>query len=230
MARNQAEHTLHFGLPTEEMEGLLLRDEDLGEGMTFWLERIRTAFAWKPFKVEADTAKSLQAIVGDVLEQAKRRAKADPRYPGAVLEHLVGATLDCALGQGTVQHNRFLSEDAPSAPVGNFLVGDVAIHVTSSPGEVVIKKCRENLNEGYRPMLVALQQGVTVAEGLACNLGMGDEIDIFEIEQFVALNLYEWAKFGADGRKTAVTDLVSRYNKIVEEFETDPNLKIELRS
>jgi len=45
----------------------------------------------------------------------------------------------------------------------------------------------------------------------------------------VALNLYELGRFGADGRKTAVTDMVNRYNEIVEKFETDPSLKIELR-
>ena len=45
-----------------------------------------------------------------------------------------------------------------------------------------------------------------------------------------------WVRFGvlatyrpSDGRKTAVTDLVDRYNEIVEEFETDPSLKIDLR-
>lgn len=58
---------------------------------------------------------------------------------------------------------------------------------------------------------------------------MADRIDLFEIEQFVALNLYQLAKFGADGRKSAVIDLVSRYNAIVEQVETDPSLKIELR-
>jgi len=78
-------------------------------------------------------------------------------------------------------------------------------------------------------MLVTLQHGLTVAEGLASNVGLGERIDIFEIEQFIALNLYEIGKFGADGRKTAVSDMVDRYNEIVEEFETDPSLKIELR-
>jgi hypothetical protein len=78
-------------------------------------------------------------------------------------------------------------------------------------------------------MLVTLQRGLTVAEGLAGNVGLGDRIDIFEIEQFVALNLYEFGKFGAEGRKTAVMELVDRYNEIVEEFETDPSMKIELR-
>jgi hypothetical protein len=101
--------------------------------------------------------------------------------------------------------------------------------VTTSPAEAVIEKCRDNLNDGYRPIIVTLQRGLTVAEGLAGNVGLSDRIDIFEIEQFLALNLYELGKFGADGRKTALTDLVARYNEIVEEFETDPSLKIELR-
>ncbi len=68
-----------------------------------------------------------------------------------------------------------------------------------------------------------------VAEGLAENVQLADRIDIFEIEQFVALNVYEMGRFAADGRKTAVDEIVKRYNEIVEEVETDPSLLIELR-
>ena len=137
--------------------------------------------------------------------------------------------MDCTLGKGHLQHNSFSTADAPSERAGDFFLGDVAVHVTTSPGEAVIGRCRENLNDGHRPILVTVQRGLSVAEGLATNVGLADRIDIFEIEQFVALNLYELARFAAEGRKTAVTDLVSRYNEIVEEFETDPSLKIELR-
>lgn len=93
----------------------------------------------------------------------------------------------------------------------------------------MIERCRENLNDGHRPILVTIQRSRSVAEGLAANVGLSDRIDMFEIEQFVALNLYELGRFGADGRKLAITELVSRYNEIVDEFETDPSLKIELR-
>lgn len=137
--------------------------------------------------------------------------------------------LDCALGQGKFEHNSFSTADTPGGRAGDFFMGDVAIHVTTSPGEALIARCRDNLNDGFRPLLVTLQRGLTVAEELANRIGLGDRIDIFEIEQFVALNLYEIAKFAADGRKTAITDLVRRYNEIVEEVETDPSLKIELR-
>jgi len=204
---------------------------DLDAIEAFWIERVHEFFAGKPFKIKLDASRSLRTVVRDVIGQAVERQKTSPGvyYAGAVLQHLVGAKLECALGKGALDHNSFSTADAPSARVGDFLIGDVAIHVTTSPGEAVIEKCRDNLNDGLRPMLVTLQKGLTVGEGLASNVGLADRIDIFEIEQFVALNLYELGKFGADGRKTAVTDMVGRYNEIVEEFETDPSLKIELR-
>jgi hypothetical protein len=196
----------------------------------FVFERVHEFFA-KPFKIKLDASRSLRAVVRDVIAQAVDRQKLVPGvyYAGAVLQHLVGAKLDCALGKGRFDHNSFSTADAPSGRAGDFFLGDVAIHVTTSPGEAVVARCLENLNDGYRPILVALQRGLAVAEGLSNNVGLGDRIDVFEIEQFVALNLYELGKFVADGRKLAVTEMVQRYNEIVEEFETDPSLKIELR-
>jgi hypothetical protein len=204
---------------------------DLDAIETFWIERVHEFFAGKPFKIKLDASRSLRTVVRDVIAQAVERQKNSPGmyYAGAVLQHLVGAKLDCALGKQKFEHNSFSTADAPSGRVGDFLIGDVAIHVTTSPGEAVIEKCKDNLNDGFRPMLVTLQHGLTVAEGLASNVGLSERIDIFEIEQFIALNLYEIGKFGADGRKTAVSDMVDRYNEVVEEFETDPSLKIELR-
>jgi hypothetical protein len=197
----------------------------------FWIARVHEFFAAKPFTIRLDASRSLRMVVRDVIVQAIDRQKTAPGvyYGGAVLQHLVGAKLDCALGKGKFEHNSFTTADAPSGRAGDFLIGDVAIHVTTSPGEAVIEKCSDNLNAGYRPIMVTLQGGVTVAEGLASNVGLADRIDFFEIEQFVALNLYELGKFGADGRKMAVADMVNRYNQIVDEFETDPSLKIELR-
>lgn len=197
----------------------------------FWIDRVNEFFAGKPFKIKLDASRSLRMVVRDVIGQAEERQKImrGMYYAGAVLQHLVGAKLDCALGKGHLQHNSFSTADTPSEREGDFFLGDVAIHVTTSPGEAVIERCRENLNDGHRPILVTVQRGLGVAEGLATNVGLADRIDIFEIEQFVALNLYELARFAAEGRKTAVTDLVSRYNEIIEEFETDPSLKIELR-
>lgn len=204
---------------------------DLEAVESFWVDRVQLFFSGKPFKIKLDASRSLRTVVRDVISQAEQRQKDTPgmNYAGAVLQQLVGAKLDCALGKGHLKHNSFSTADAPNQRAGDFFLGDVAIHVATSPGEAVIDRCRENLNDGHRPILVTVQRGLTVAEGLASNVGLGDRIDIFEVEQFVALNLYEIAKFAAEGRRIAVTDLVSRYNEIVEEFETDPSLKIELK-
>jgi hypothetical protein len=205
--------------------------KDLEAIEAFWIERVHEFFAAEPFKIKLDASKSLRTIVRDVLAQAEERQKNTPGmyYAGAVLQHLVGAKLDCALGKGQFEHNSFSTSDAQSGRAGDFVIGDVAIHVTTSPGEALIAKCVDNLNAGVRPVLVTLQRGLTVAEALAENAGCGDRIDVFEIEQFIALNLYELGKFAAAGRQTAVNDVVARYNEVIDEVETDPSLKIEVR-
>ena len=206
-----------------------LADLDAIEG--FWIERVHDFFAGKPFKIRLDASRSLRTVVRDVIAQAEERQKASQGtyYAGAVLQHLVGAKLDCALGPGHFEHNSFTTADEPGGWAADFRLGDVAIHVTTSPGEHLIGRCRDNLNDGLRPIIVTMQRGLSVAEGLATNQNLADRIDVFEVEQFVALNLYELGKFAATGRATAVTDLVERYNQIVDEIETDPSLRIEFR-
>lgn len=204
---------------------------DLDAVEAFWIERVHEFFAGKPFKIRLDSSRSLRTLVRDVIAQAEDRQRNSPgmQYAGAVLQHLVGAKLDCALGEGMFEHNSFSTSDAQSGRAGDFFIGDVAFHVTTAPGEAVVERCRDNINDGFRPIIVTTQRGLTAAEVLSENAGLGERIDVFEVEQFVALNLYEIGKFAAEGRRVAVGDLVTRYNEIVDEFETDPSLKIEFR-
>jgi hypothetical protein len=204
---------------------------DLNVIENFWIQHIHDFFAGKPFKIRLDASSSLRHVVHDVIEQAEERQKAarGTHYAGAVLQHLVGAKLECALGPNEVERNSFSTADIQSGRPGDFLIEDVAIHVTTSPGEAVIERCRDNLNEGLRPVIVTTQRGLTVAEALAENKGLAERIDVFEVEQFVALNLYELGRFAPAGRRMAVSDLVGRYNEIIDEAETDPSLRIEFR-
>lgn len=197
----------------------------------FWIDRVQDFFDGKPFKVKLDGSRSLRVLVRDVLSQAEERQKNTPgmQFMGAVLQHLVGAKLDCALGAGQFDHNSFSTSDAQSGRAGDFFIGDVALHVTTSPGEGVVQRCKENLDDDYRPVIVTTARGLTAAEVLCENAGIGERVDVFEVEQFVALNLYELGHFAADGRRVAVNELVSRYNEIVEDVETDPSLLIEIR-
>lgn len=204
---------------------------DLDAIEAFWIEGVNEFFAAKPFRIKMDALRGLRAIIRDVVAQAEERQKAGSGvyYAGAVLQHLVGAKLECAVGSGAVEHNSFSTADLPGCRAGDFQIHDVIIHVTTSPGEGVIERCQDNLDEGLKPIIVTLQKGVAVAEALAENKGISQRIDVFEIEQFVALNIYELGKFSAHGRQVAVSDLVERYNAIIENVETDPGLKLEFK-
>src|SRR5205807_3352050 len=94
----------------------------------FWIGRVHEFFAGKPFKIKLDASKSLRTVVRDVIVQAEERQKTSQgtNYAGAVLQYLVGAKLDCALGKGHMEHNSFSTADAPGARAGDFFIGDVA--------------------------------------------------------------------------------------------------------
>lgn len=203
---------------------------DLDAIELFWISRVLAFFAAKPFKLDLDNSKGLRNTVRELIQQAQKRQAASPgmQCAGAMLQHLVGAKLDCVLGEGLIKHHSFSTADAPSGRCGDFLIGDVAIHVTTTPGEAVVLRCMENLNSGLRPVIVTLAKKLATADSLAEDGGIADRIDVFEIEQFVALNIYQLGKFTAPGRRVAVEHLVNRYNELIDEVETDPSLRIEL--
>ncbi|GAB4518258.1 MAG: hypothetical protein Kow00133_03190 [Amphiplicatus sp.] len=206
-------------------------DIDLDEVEAFWIEQVYQFFAGKPFRIRLDASDCLRALVRDVLIQAEDRQRNSPgmQYAGAVLQHLVGARLDCALGSGGFEHKSFSTSDAQSGRAGDFLIGDAAIHVTTAPTEALIARCRDNINDGFRPIIVTTERGMSAAEVLADNIGLSKRIDIFEIEQFIALHLHENSKFRSDGQKLAINEFIVRYNEIIQHVETDPSLMIEVR-
>lgn len=201
---------------------------DLAAVESFWVDRVREFFAASPFRITLDASKGIRALVSDLMDQTtKREREAEGvSYSGAVLQHLVGATLDCRLAGKPVSHNSFSTADAQSGRVADFLVGDVAIHVTTAPGEALIGRCDENLGNGYRPVIITLKRGLVVAHELARRQSVAERIDVLGIEQFMAVIVYSLGGFTLAGRRSALTSIVDRYNEIVRQWETDPSLRI----
>lgn len=113
----------------------------------------------KPFKIRLDASCSLRMMVRDVLVQAEERQKLRQACSTLVrCFNTVGAKLDCALSMNQsanqLLHHSFSTSDAQSGRSGDFLLGDVAIHVTTSPSAGVIERCKENLDQGLRPVIV----------------------------------------------------------------------------
>lgn len=201
---------------------------DLEDAEHYWVERTHAYFDALPFTFKLDPGRSLRACVRDLLAQAvaRQREVKGTMYAGAVMQHLVGAKLD-VVTKGAVQHHGFSVADAPSNRSGDFLIGDVAIHVTTAPGEALIRKCQSNLSTGLRPLIVTTEDGVGGAKALSKQAGVDDRLDVIEIEQFVATNVYEWSVFERDARPSAVQEIIERYNRIVGAVESDPSLRIE---
>ena len=201
---------------------------DLERIEEWWIARVQDFFSAAPLQIKLDRSKSLRSVVANLVEAAFARQKESPgmMVAGAVLQHLVGAKLELALPEEEVEHHGFSVADAPGGRSGDFCIADTAIHVTTAPSEALMEKCRLNLENGLRALIVTTESGVGGARSYAKNIGIEERIDILEIEQFVAANVYEWSGFSDVKRPVLIEELIAKYNEVVEECETDPSLKI----
>ena len=135
----------------------------------------------------------------------------------------MGAKLNL-LTEVDIEHHGASVADEQLARNADYLVNDVAIHVTTAPSEALAGRCKKNLQNGLKPIVITTK--ADFAEGLYEQMGIGDRVDIFDAEQFIAGNFFELGKFAPEGRKTTADRLVKEYNDIVEQCETDPSLRI----
>ena len=202
--------------------------DDLKEIEEWWIDRVRAFFAGKPMVLRFDNAKSMRSAIRDLIEQAIKRQAEMPgtTFVGTVLQHLVGAKLSLILPTPPEMHGASVADEV-SGRDGDFILEDVVIHVTSAPTEALIRKCMHNLDSAKKPIIITTYRKVPIAEGLAETQGIANRLDVFDIEQFIAGNIYELGKFAVSGRKTTAEQLVGMYNRIIDECETDPSLKID---
>lgn len=202
--------------------------DELLEIESLWVGHVKAFFASKPFRLHFDLSKSMNAIVKDLLLQAEKRQKEAQGLTivGTVLQHLVGAKLDI-LTDGKVTHHGANVADQQSGRSSDFLLDDVAIHVTTFPGEAVMRKCKQNLDGGLRPVLMTVREKIQIAQANAEQAGILDRLDIFDAEQFLAGNIYELGKFSKDKREVTARKIIEKYNDLIRDYETDPSLRIE---
>ena len=179
---------------------------------------------WNHFSPTTQT--SLRSAIRDLLQQAETRQKQDlgTMFLGAVLQHLVGAKLDLALGLRIEAHGAFVA-DTVTDRAGDYAVEDVVLHVTTAPGEALMRKCKENITHGLRPLIITTYRNVPIAETLAANAGIATQVEFFDVEQFLASNILELSRFKSSSQRMTVTDLVKRYNRLAA-CENNPGLLI----
>lgn len=202
---------------------------DLKKIEAWWVDRVKDFFSSKPFVLHYDPSKSLRSIVADLLDQAVKRQKENPgtTYAGTMLQHLVGAKLEIILpGDKRPQHHGANVADASTARAGDFVFDDVAIHVTTAPTEALLRKCKNNLSAGLRPIIITITDSRAGAESLAKIQGIEERLDIIEAEQFLSTNVMEWGYFVTPLQQEQIHRLIGCYNQIISLAETDQSLQI----
>lgn len=193
----------------------------------YWIRRVLEYFAGQPFKLASDSSKSISAAVNGLLEQAVKRQKENPgvQYAGSVLQHLVAAKLELLMP--TIEIHGASDADDQTGREGDFIINDTAIHCTTAPANPLIEKCKANIEHGLNPVIVTISDRVITARNLLEDAGIGDRVEVWDLQQFLSTNVYENGMFSSDARKSVLAELIRNYNDIIDEFETDPSLHIE---
>lgn len=195
----------------------------------FWADQVRDYFRNQPFVLLADTSRTVGANLDDLFEQAKRRQRQNPgtQYLGIVLQHLVAAKLSLILPDGAFEIHGASVADAPTARGGDFAINKTIIHCTTSVGDLLINKCKANINSGYRPVIITIFERVQTALNQIEDAGLDGRVEVWDIQQFLSANVHEHSLFDENNRNAKLGLIIEKYNRIVREKETDPSLRIE---
>ncbi len=180
-------------------------------------------FAKQKMRVDIDIAKPVQRIVEDILAEARLR----PDQPtGIVAQHLVGAKLEIRFPELEVGRDKANAADMQTNRQGDFELGNTAFHVTLSPSVKLIPRARENIREGYRPIVLVPYEKLEFTKELFNTEGLDGKVEAQSIEAFVGLNIEELGRFSAEEIKTQIAALIRRYNERIFSCEVDKSLMI----
>ncbi|MDD4985330.1 MAG: DUF4928 family protein [Dehalococcoidales bacterium] len=208
---------LFAGLSAKDRDALLCQLIDrLAEIAKEWLRR-------QSLKLDLNRAESPLAWIHVILEKAKGRSG------GIVEQHLVGAKLERRFASIPIPNYPAHAADVQTERAGDFAIQDTVYHVTATPGRGVIQKCAANIRQGQRPVLLVPQEEEYKASALAEDEGIGAQVSIISIEDFLALNIIEFSLDAGRDFFSLLQEIVAIYNRRLQEVETDLSLQIDLQ-
>lgn len=204
----------------------------LDEIENFWAEEVRQFFNNQPFVLSADTSKTVRANLDELFEQAKKRERQNPgsRYLGVLLQHLTAAKLQVVMPDGGFDIHGASVADAPTDRAGDFVIDDTIIHCTTMPGDLLMTKCEANLRSGGKPVILTIYERVHTALTMLEDAGLAGRVEVWDIQQFLSANVAEHSLFVGSQRNATLSEIISRYNSIIDDVEQDPSLKIEFEA
>jgi hypothetical protein len=198
----------------------------------YWAGKVVEYFRNQPFLLSADTSRTIGTSLDELFEQARKRQKQNTgtQYLGSMLQHLIAAKLSIVLPPNTFEIHGASVADSPTARSGDFVIHKTIIHCTAAPSEPLISKCKANLKNGYSPVIITIFDRVKTALDLASDAEISGRVDVWDIQQFLSTNINEYCQFDEQNRNIKLADIIEAYNRIIDEKETDPSLKIEFET
>ena len=175
--------------------------------------------------LEIDFNKQTRHTVDGLLAAAREKGG---NTVGAVAQHLVGATLEIRHTELEIENQSYTTADQQTGRAGDFMVNDTAIHVTVGPTEALVAKCQANIEQSFLPLIITLEEKMGAARALAENIGIRDRITVRGIEDFVAGNIVDLARYSESETRRVISQLFDAYNSRVAAVEPDPSLLVEI--
>lgn len=200
-----------------------LRDKQVLDGVDMLLAEAKAWLNRQNIKVSCARHHSPANWITTILAEAKGKSG------GKVEQHLVGAKLEQRLPTHEISNHPGHAGDVQTGRSGDFTIGSTCFHVTAAPSSAVIEKCKQNANSGLHPVLLVPRELVDKSRHLAEDSGIADSITILSIEDFIGSNIIEMAVGKQQDFYVTMQQIIERYNRRLQEVETDHSLKIEIK-
>lgn len=177
------------------------------------------------FWLEIDLSKRTCYMVDRLLASANEKGK---DFTGAVAHHLVGAMLEVMYPDLDTRTHGLRTTDRQTSRACDFVINDAMIHVAVGPTEALLAKCQANIELGFRPRILTVEDKIGTARTLAEYIGIEALVWVSGIEDFLSVNIDAMASYSKAETRRVLRQLFDTYNTRVEAAEPDPSLLVEI--
>lgn len=180
-------------------------------------------FDKQTINVAIDPKKPASQIISDILLEVSKRSD---KPTGVVLQHLVGAKLELRFPDSQIGRDKASTADVQTGREGDFQIKDTAFHVTVSPMEKLMNRCKNNIDQGFRPVVIVPERRVLAAKQLTEVAEISDRVNVIQAESYIGTNIEELATYDSNKIQEGIARLIRRYNQRIEAVELDKSLRI----
>ena len=175
--------------------------------------------------IEIDFSKHTCYTIDRLLATANEKGR---NFANVVAHHLVGAMLEVMYPDIEIEILSRASADQLVGHACDFMINDTMIHVALGPTEALLATCHTNIELGFRPMILTLEDRIGTARSLADYIRIEDRVTVRGVEEFFSRNIDAMASYSTAEIRRVLRQLFDTYNSRVAAVEPDPSLLVEI--